>query len=33
MKLVRQQVPGSILLALLVLIALLVRAWPFLFHK
>jgi hypothetical protein len=33
MKLARQQVVGSLLLALLVLIVLLVRAWPILFHK
>lgn len=33
MKLVRQQVLGSVLLALLVLIVLLVRAWPYLFRK
>lgn len=33
MKLVRQQVLGSILLALIVLIVLLVRAWPYLFHR
>ena len=33
MKLVRQQVLGSVLLALIVLIALLGRAWPFFFHK
>jgi hypothetical protein len=33
MKLARQQVVGSLLLALLVLIVLLVRAWPTLFHK
>lgn len=33
MKLVRQQVFGSILLALIVPIVLLVRAWPFLVHK
>ena len=33
MKLARQQVVGSLLLALIVLIVLLVRAWPFLFHK
>ena len=33
MKLVRQQVFGSILLALLVLIVLPVRAWPYLVHK
>jgi hypothetical protein len=28
----RQQVPGSLLLALIVLILLLIRAWPVLFH-
>ena len=33
MKLVRQQVIGSLVLALIVLIVLLVRAWPSLFHK
>jgi hypothetical protein len=33
MKLARQQVLGSLLLALIVLIILLVRAWPVLFHK
>jgi branched-subunit amino acid transport protein AzlD len=33
MKLARQQVYGSLVLALIVLIVLLVRAWPFLFHK
>ena len=33
MKLARQQVLGSLLLALLVLVVLLVRAWPHLFHK
>jgi hypothetical protein len=33
MKLERQQVLGSILLAAIVLIVLLVRAWPYLFHK
>ena len=33
MKIARQQVLGSLLLALVVLIILLVRAWPFLFHK
>lgn len=33
MKLVRQQVFGSILLALIVLIVPLVRAWPNLVHK
>jgi hypothetical protein len=33
MKLERQQVLGSILLAMIVMIVLLVRAWPFLFHK
>ena len=33
MKLARPQVLGSILLAAIVLIVLLVRAWPYLFHK
>jgi len=33
MKLVRQQVIGSLVLALIVFIVLLIRAWPFLFHK
>jgi hypothetical protein len=33
MKLARQQVLGSLLLALVVLVILLVRAWPILFHK
>jgi hypothetical protein len=33
MKLARQQVIGSLLLALIVLIVLLIRAWPVLFHK
>jgi hypothetical protein len=33
MKLARQQVIGSLLLALVVLIILLIRAWPVLFHK
>lgn len=33
MKLARQPVLGSLLLALIVLIVLLIRAWPFLFHK
>lgn len=33
MKLAREQVLGSLLLALIVLIVLLVRAWPYLFHK
>jgi hypothetical protein len=33
MKPARQQVPGSQLLALTVLIVLLIRAWPVLFHK
>jgi hypothetical protein len=33
MKLARQQVLGSLLLALIVLIILLIRAWPVLFHK
>jgi len=33
MKIVRQQVLGSLVLALIVLIVLLIRAWPHLFHK
>jgi hypothetical protein len=33
MKLARQQVLGSLLLTLMVLIVLFVRAWPYLFHK
>lgn len=33
MKLARPQVVGSILLAAIVLLVLLVRAWPILFHK
>ena len=33
MKLVRQQVLGSLVLAAIVLAVLLVRAWPYLFHK
>jgi hypothetical protein len=33
MKLARQQLVGSLLLALIVLIILLIRAWPVLFHK
>jgi hypothetical protein len=33
MKIVRQQVLGSLLLALIVLIVLLIRAWPILFRK
>jgi hypothetical protein len=33
MKLARQQVLGSLLLALVVLVILLIRAWPTLFHK
>jgi hypothetical protein len=33
MKPARQQVIGSLLLALAVLIILLIRAWPVLFHK
>jgi hypothetical protein len=33
MKVARQQVLGSLLLALIVLIILLIRAWPVLFHK
>ena len=32
MKLARQQVLGSLLLALIVLIVLLIRAWPILFR-
>ena len=32
MKLVRQQVLGSLVLALIVLV-LLIRVWPYLFHK
>ncbi len=33
MKLVRQQVFGSVLIALIVLVMLLIRAWPLLFRK
>jgi hypothetical protein len=33
MKLARQQVLGSVLLALIVLLVLLIRAWPLLFRK
>jgi hypothetical protein len=33
MKIARQQVLGSLLLALVVLIILLVRVWPILLHK
>lgn len=33
MKPARPQVVGSLLLALIVLIILLIRAWPSLFHK
>lgn len=33
MKATRQQVLGSLLLALIVLIVLLIRAWPVLIHK
>jgi hypothetical protein len=33
MKIARQQVLGSLLLALIVLIILLVRVWPILLHK
>jgi hypothetical protein len=33
MKIARQQVLGSLLLALIVLTILLIRAWPILFHK
>jgi len=33
MKIARQQVLGSLLLALVVLIILLIRAWPVFFHK
>jgi len=32
-KLVRQQIIGALLLAFIVLIVLLIRAWPLLFHK
>jgi hypothetical protein len=33
MKLARQQVLGSVLIALIVLVVLLIRAWPLLFRK
>lgn len=33
MKLTRQQVLGGLVLAVIVLIILLIRAWPYLFHK
>jgi len=33
MKLARQQVLGSLVLALMVLAVLLIRAWPYLFRK
>jgi hypothetical protein len=33
MKLARQQVLGSVLIALIVLVVLLMRAWPLLFRK
>jgi hypothetical protein len=33
MKLARQQVLGSVLIALVVLVVLLIRAWPLLFRK
>jgi hypothetical protein len=33
MKLARQQVMGSVLIALIVLVVLLIRAWPLLFRK
>jgi len=33
MKLARQQVYGSVLIALIVLAVLLIRAWPLLFRK
>jgi hypothetical protein len=33
MKLTRQQVLGSVLIALIVLVVLLIRAWPLLFRK
>ena len=33
MKIVRQQVIGSLLVALIVLAILLIRSWPVLFHK
>ncbi len=33
MKLARPQVLGSLLLGLIVLVVLIIRAWPLLFHK
>ena len=33
MKLARQQVLGSVLVAMIVLVVLLIRAWPLLFRK
>jgi len=33
MKLARQQVLGSVLIALIVLVVLLIRAWPLLFRR
>jgi hypothetical protein len=33
MKLARPQVLGSLLLGLMVLVVLIIRAWPLLFHK
>jgi hypothetical protein len=33
MRPIRQQVLGSVLIALIVLVVLLIRAWPLLFHK
>ena len=33
MKLARQQVLGSVLMALIVLVVLLIRAWPLLFRR
>ena len=33
MRLARQQVLGSVLIALIVLVVLLIRAWPLLFRK
>ena len=33
MKLARQQVLGSVLIALIVLVVLMIRAWPLLFRK
>jgi hypothetical protein len=33
MKLARQQVLGSLLVALIVFVTLLIRVWPILFHK